>query len=353
MRSPFLDPISSRRFGASKRMPSGLTRLELLLVLCVIALNVILFLPLVEQSREVARKGQCKQNLKQVGLALHNYLDTFGCFPSGFEVNHNGNYQGWGWSLRILPSLDAASVYHQIEAHFSDGFQGLPDTAELKQRIPSLWCPSDRAGPTVPHALVCTSPVIEWTVTPGTVDWQNRLGHSSYFGNAGYLQLEFGGIQYNSALLPTSIEPLTNAGSLGHFSSKSDASHRYCDQAAFGGAFGQNSAIKPFDVKDGTSNCLMLGERYSPVDCSANSVGHGTWLGVPDCTTAQGLAMVLADASVRMNVGMPLREQTTGFGSLHHQGATFAICDGSVRFISERVNPVLFRNLSVIDDAQR
>lgn len=344
---------ANRRSSAPKRIPAGSTRLDVVLALSIVAVNVIAFLPLLQQSREVARQTQCKQNLKQIGLALQSYHDTFRCFPSGFDVNSDGDYLGWGWNLKILPYLDSAPVYHQLESRLSDGFQGLPDTQVVKQRLPSLWCPSDSGTPTVRHALVCTSPVVDGVVTSGTADWQNRLGRSNYFGNAGYLQLQYGGVQYNSAAVPTSIEPLTNTASLGHFGNRTTTNHRYCDQAAYGGVFGQNSRVKTRDFTDGTANKFIVGERYSPADTSVTSVGHGTWLGVPDCTSAQGLAMALADTSIRMNVGLPLREQTTGFGSLHPNGAVFVFGDGSVRFIADWVDTLIVRRLSVINDSER
>lgn len=348
-----IDTGTIGRCCGPKRTPLGLTRLELVLMLCVIALNVILFLPFVEQSREVARRHQCQQNLKQIGLALHMYHDTYDCFPSGFDVNPDGSYLGWGWNLKILPWMDAASIYHQVELHFSEGFQGLPDTSELKQRIPTLRCPSDPGSETVAHAMICTGPVADGIVSPRTVDWQNRLCRSNYFGNAAYLQLKSGGIQYNSAGVPTSVQPLTNGGSLGQIANNPSPNNHYCDQAVSGGVFGQNSRVQIKNFIEGTANKFMIGERYSPTDTSANSVGHGTWVGVPDCTSTQGLAMALADTSIRMNIGLPRREQTTGFGSLHSGGANFVFGDGSLRFISNRIDTSLYRKLSVIDDCAR
>lgn len=343
----------NKQFPSSERTPRGFTRLELLLVLSVILLNVAIFLPFVQLQREAARRNQCKYNLKQVGLAVSNYVDVYECFPSGFDVSPQGNYLGWGWNLKILPYMNAVDLYNTIEPHFADGIHGLPDTPEFNRRLSSLWCPSDNGTETVPHAMVVTAKVVDGIVSEGTQDWQSRLPRSSYFGNAGYLQLEAGGIQYNAAGIPTSIVPLVNAGSLGHFGTIRSPDHRYCDHKLFGGVFGQNSHVAPRDVTDGTSNTFMIGERYSPADASASAVGHGTWIGVPDCTRAQGLAMALADASVRINIGMPLREPTTGFGSLHHGGAFFVLGDGHVRFISQKINLYVFRNLSVIDDGNR
>jgi type II secretory pathway pseudopilin PulG len=346
----------SKRFTASRRGPRGWTLLDLLLVSSVILIVAALFLPAVQHAREESRRNRCKNNLKEIGLAIYNYEEVHNSYPAGFDVPPEGNYLGWGWHLKILPYMNSADLYDKLEPHFAKGIHGLPNAPEIQKPLPLLWCPSDNGTETVPHGKIVTAKVVDGIVTEATEDWLYRLPHASYFGNAGYLQKEAGGIQPNAAGIPTSIVPLVNKGSLGslgNFGTKNAVEHRYCDQKSFGGYFGQNSQVKPQDVIDGTSNTLMIGERYSPADSSSSAVGHGTWIGVPDCTRAQGLAMTLGDASVRINIGMPLREQTTGFGSLHHGGVFFALGDGSVRFVSQELDLVLFRALSVIDDGAR
>ena len=333
-----------------RRPPYGVTVVEVLLVLSVIFLNVAIFLPMVNSARESSRRSQCRNNLKQIGMAISQYEESHNCCPAGFEVSSSGNYLGWGWSTRILPHMNAPGSWQAIEPYLTKGIHGLPQSPEFHSGLPSFSCPSDVGDEMVPHAFVVSEEVVEGVVSPGTENWAQRFPRSNYFGNVGYLQVEVGGIQYNAAGTPTSLVPLTNAGSLGNTGPLRSAEHRYCDQKYFGGYFGQNSRVKLTEVADGTSNTIMIGERYSPADLSLNAVGHGTWIGVPDCTRAQGLAMSLADASVRINIGMPLREQTTGFGSLHGNGAFFALGDGSVRFITREIDIVLFRNLSVIYD---
>lgn len=333
-----------------ERAPYGVTIVEVVLVLSVIFLNVAIFLPLVNSARESSRRTQCRDNLKQIGMAIWQYEESHKSFPAGFEVSSSGKYLGWGWSTRILPHLNAPSNWQSIEPYRAKGIYGWPRSTEFRQPMPSFSCPSDVGEEMVPHAFVVSENVVDGVVSPGTENWARRLPRSNYFGSVGYLQVEVGGIQYNAAGTPTSLAPLANAGSLGNTGPLRSAEHRYCDQKYFGGYFGQNSRVKVTEVHDGTSNTIMIGERYSPADSSLNAVGYGTWIGVPDCTRAQGLAMSLADASVRINIGMPLREQTTGFGSLHGDGAFFALGDGSVRFITREIDIVLFRNLSVISE---
>ena len=346
------NPVT-RRFRSLTQISRGLTRLEVLLVFSVILLNAAILLPFMQQAREAARRSECKRNLNQIGLAISNYVDVYECFPAGFDVSSEGIYPGWGWNLKILPQLNAADLYARIEPHLAAGIHGLPEIPEFERRWSILSCPSNPGSETVPHAMIVSTKVVDGNVHAASEDWQSRLPISSYFGNAGYLQLEAGGIQYNAAGIPTSVIPLVNAGSLGHFGTNRSVENQYCDQENFGGFFGQNSHVLLRNVIDGTSNAFMLGERYSPLDSSASAVGYGTWLGVPDCTRAQGLAMALGDASVRINIGMPLRESTTGFGSMHTGGAFFVFGDGNVRFISQKIDIAVFRNLSVIDDSKR
>src|SRR3954454_25192238 len=112
----------------------GFTLIELLVVIAIIAILIALLLPAVQQAREAARRTQCKNNLKQIGLALHNYHDTCNSFPPGWintwasnppRSNFPGN--SWGWNAMILPMMDQGNVYNQI--NWSVGFAGGLDAA--------------------------------------------------------------------------------------------------------------------------------------------------------------------------------------------------------------------------------
>src|SRR5262249_28339082 len=112
----------------ARRKLLGFTLIELLVVIAIIAVLIALLLPAVQQAREAARRSQCKNNLKQYGLALHNYHDIYGQFAPG------GDTQWWnssfvGWQARILPQIDQAPIYNQL--NFS-----LPDLAETP--VPGL-----------------------------------------------------------------------------------------------------------------------------------------------------------------------------------------------------------------------
>ncbi|MBL8813603.1 MAG: DUF1559 domain-containing protein [Planctomycetaceae bacterium] len=334
----------------------GWAILDAVLVLVTLLLNLIIVLPSIQVARDESRKVQCQANLKVIGSGLHQYHDLHNRLPPGFVLSENGAYTGWSWSTKILPHLGAAELAAKLDGHYQHGLNAVKDHQELRQVIASFRCPTDSGTEYLEDVRVASGAVTDGDVDPSTVNWQRTFPRSTYFGNAGFLHVRNGGIQYNTAGIPTSVAALTNAGSLGHRGEPKTQATQYCDQRHFGGCFAQNSRVGFIDVTDGTSNSLMVGERYSPLVAStedASTVGHGTWIAVPDCTTSAGLAMAMGDAAVRMNIGMPGREPTTGFGSLHKDGATFLLGDGSVRFLREDIDLEIYRKLSTICDFKR
>ncbi len=124
----------------SIRKNNGFTLIELLVVIAIIAILVALLLPAVQQAREAARRTACRNNLKQIGLALHNYLDVFTKFPPG-GTYEQGVATGAGWSVqaRLLPYIEQANLQNLID--FSRGYGVQPDVTQ--ERIEVLLCPSD------------------------------------------------------------------------------------------------------------------------------------------------------------------------------------------------------------------
>ncbi|MEQ9070724.1 MAG: DUF1559 domain-containing protein, partial [Gimesia chilikensis] len=123
--------------------PRGFTLIELLVVIAIIAILIALLLPAVQQAREAARRTSCKNNLKQLGLGLHNYHDTHGCYPPGYiyRPGASGNQLGFGWVAMILPMIDQANLYNEFNFNLPI-FDAANLTAREKQ-IPGLLCPSD------------------------------------------------------------------------------------------------------------------------------------------------------------------------------------------------------------------
>ena len=139
------------RLSRSSRR-SAFTLIELLVVIAIIAVLIALLLPAVQQAREAARRTQCKNNLKQLGLALHNYHGTYNCFPfaqeTGVSCAGNINFNEWSAISQLLPYFDQANVYNMI--NFSTGISANSNcTADSTNQIPvftelpGLRCPSD------------------------------------------------------------------------------------------------------------------------------------------------------------------------------------------------------------------
>lgn len=127
----------------SARRHAGFTLIELLVVIAIIAILVALLLPAVQQAREAARRTQCKNNLKQLGLALHNYIDVAGVLPPSAcidtSITETGNNGSWGVHGRILPFLDQGNLYRSVDLTVAWDFQS--EISGLK--IPGYACPSD------------------------------------------------------------------------------------------------------------------------------------------------------------------------------------------------------------------
>ena len=334
------------------------TLIELLVVIAIIAILIALLLPAVQQAREAARRTQCKNNLKQIGLALHNYHDQANVFPPGYistGVTAN-QYQGWGWTVMLLPQFDQGPLYNQLNTYMNGDFLDaavIPTGATSmisRTTIAALKCPSDVGSDLVSFLGAIPTPA-------GTAVATSDFARSNYFGvvgwqNTGTVTAPVAiGIQ--DGVIPTS--------------------------SVFRGSFSENSRVGLRDMTDGSSNSIVVGERYTPTYNGAAGtfpVGHGTWVGVGNRNTADGLASGLGDTAARTdiaidnsttastrrspasyringnNTGSAPRGQTSGFGSMHTGGAHFTMGDGAVRFISENIDGNVYRNLGSINDGQ-
>ena len=301
----------------------GFTLIELLVVIAIIAILIALLLPAVQQAREAARRSQCKNNLKQIGLALHNYHDVHRTFPPGyvFGDGSNGLPQKWGWLAHLLPYIDQAALYELCEIGNGNSFLDDMDGVDGPARRPvvAYRCPSDTA--------------------PEVNDSRENWGTSNYVGNVGPEDAAVGDLAdpLLSGDSPTGTEPRTR-----------DANND------FGGIFWENSEVKIRDITDGTSNTFIVGERAwvlplpdgSKAECNA-----GAWPGSngkefnPASNKAQASAALsvtgagINNVSVYPQGGNAKTKNQCGmtYSSRHEGGAHFLLCDGSVRFISENI----------------
>lgn len=288
----------------AKHTRRGFTLIELLVVIAIIAILIALLLPAVQQAREAARRSQCKNNLKQIGLALHNYHETHRLFPPGWigvqpGVGPNAEYgSGWGWGTMILPYLDQSNLYNQI--NFNLDINDPAQTAGvIDVSLPVFRCPSDPSPQTFD---------LEEEGSPGTV--LAKLATGNYIGVFGDEELD-------------SCESVP-AGST-------------CKST---GLFYQNSNTRFRDITDGTSQTVVVGERKTKPDLG----WYSTWGGaVPE--GAETFARILGATDHPPN---DPAAHFDDFSSHHVGGAQFLFGDGRVRFITENIDEGVYKSLSSI-----
>jgi prepilin-type N-terminal cleavage/methylation domain-containing protein len=286
----------------------GFTLIELLVVIAIIAILIALLLPAVQQAREAARRTQCRNNLHQIGLAMHNYHDTHGLFPPPVIGRHaNGLCAppgitstmpgGWGWGAMILPFLDEAALFNASNFDLDVG-AGANSTV-VQARLTQFNCPSDID----PSLRMSSGGVVAMTgnyaVNGGPSDW----------------------------ICGWCTE--TNA----------DGSHwdPLRDWPSGTGVFYLNSKTKIRDIIDGTSNTLMAGEVHMDQDTCKSADNCGFW------AVGRHAGNACRDTVMPMNVQMG---DWWSFGSKHEGGGFFLFCDGQVRFLSENIDATTYRALS-------
>ncbi|MDB5346330.1 MAG: hypothetical protein JWP89_4707 [Schlesneria sp.] len=295
-----------------QRRTRGFTLIELLVVIAIIAVLIALLLPAVQQAREAARRTQCKNNMKQLGLALHNYHDLHNQFTPAWIRRNGGSYndanycntmaadQQAPWTVFLLPLIDQANLYNQfnLSAPFSDASNGTQaPNGPLVTRISGFQCPSNTfAG--------------QWPI------------HLDYMGVMG------GG---TAADCITSGQP---------------------DRVfARSGAMYDNSRIGFRDMTDGSSNVFCIGEsRYFPDQAG---VVYRGWASSPKLG---GFPLVTAMAMDQINLLPPSQVPSSntkvcrGFSSFHTGGCHFTLADGSVRFVSQNIDLPTYQQLGRRND---
>jgi prepilin-type N-terminal cleavage/methylation domain-containing protein/prepilin-type processing-associated H-X9-DG protein len=296
----------------------GFTLVELLVVIAIIAILIALLIPAVQKVRAAAARMQCQNNLKQIGLALHNYHDDYKRFPAGISAALGAGsgailpsscpkcqeppIEGiWGsWLTMILPYMEQASLYKQLD---------------LSGREYGYCQGPASPGATVVAGYICPS---DWVPRETIQYGEYYFGVNSYFANAGTLAWPVG-------------------------------------SASLNGVMYYNSSVRIEHISDGTSNTLLAGERYSQdpalQDADLADVRGWAW------TNANSGEDHLGDTSNPINsqaavIGNDARKNN--FGSGHQGGANFVMCDGSVRFFtgqsgSQMVN---WQRLSIPDDGE-
>jgi prepilin-type N-terminal cleavage/methylation domain-containing protein len=337
----------------------GFTLIELLVVIAIIAVLIALLLPAVQQAREAARRTQCRNNLKQIGLALHNYLDAHSVFPPGNQMA--GNYVngafasgisprgGWGnapWTVLILPYIDQAPVYNQLDfnnvlpRYWAYDAACTPNYQVLENAFVATYkCPSDAGRPR------WYNPANGFDASPPTPP--NMV--PNYFGCMG------GGDPPTGS--PARGAPICNAVAC---ISNSATGGLYAPTTFLNGPLGLNTRRQPRDLTDGMSNSILLAESYYNHLEYLRAWWHtGAYSG--NRFHNPGLLVGMAEpinAGEQLNALFPT---TYGFipniaaqrsaSSYHIGGAQVCLADGSVRFLSQNMNLSTLKSLGAMNDA--
>ena len=307
------------------------TLIELLVVIAIIAVLIALLLPAVQAAREAARRMQCTNNLKQIGIALHNYHAAVGAFPPGYlslmdpstaATPFDNGGPGWGWLSFSLNQMEQLPTYNSI--NFVLGIEFPANQTAVLNVIGSFFCPSDAYRQD-------TFTVVDATTT-GTTPGAPIcvVASSNYVGSVGSGD--------PSSLYPWIIDP--DDGPPGRDNGN--------------GLFFRNHSINIAQITDGTSQTFAAGER-------SQNLSRASWTGAVT-NAAVPLVALQAEAGLDPEGGGALVLSHTGEGhgpnslsglahgdqywSLHPGGANFLFADGSVRFIKELINFSIFQALA-------
>jgi prepilin-type N-terminal cleavage/methylation domain-containing protein/prepilin-type processing-associated H-X9-DG protein len=291
----------------------GFTLIEVLVVIAVISVLIALLLPAVQAAREAARRAQCLNNLKQIGLALHNYHDAIEAFPPGYVSvpgpDGDNSGPGWGWAAMILPQIEQVSVFNGI--NFPLPIESPANQTVRLTQISTFICPSDSSflprftvvddstSNTIPGAPICDVASSDYVGCFGTGDVSDIPGRD--FGE---------------------------------------------------GLFFRKSGVRVASITDGTSNTIAVGEK-------SQNLARATWTGavshaavpITELQAEDGLSPEGGGALVLSHTGEldgpnSRPAHADQFWARHPGGVNFVYADGSVRFLKEKRPLPLFRALA-------
>jgi len=324
---------------------SGFTLIELLVVIAIIAVLIGLLVPAVQKVREAANRMTCQNNLKQIGMALHNHHDSRGSFPpGGMNTGANGTRSYTNWAIEILPMLEQDALYKRyVQTAFNEDAVNRPVT---QARVKAYECPSDTLAGKLERPASGPGSGVDWMhgsyrSVSGKV--QNSIGWGVYdtfepqywpggrFDSSFRGVLHGTGVAYNGVPAPTGTsngQPVSSMGGPEKFS----------------------------DILDGSSNTLMVGENtfqdvsrratfwaYTYASYNQSSVGpqsfhlnnrYGNGTAGSGCWTPT------------TQYGDQMCKRT--FGSNHTNGMNFCMADGSVRYVSTGVDINLLGGMATI-----
>ena len=342
------------------RRTRGFTLVELLVVIAIIGILVALLLPAVQAAREAARRSQCLNNLKQFGVAAHNYHDVYKHFPIGMQLTEGMSVTRSTFFIELLPYLEEQALQDQWEFTDLRWSGGRPTdtnvtddsaTSRAASLISVFICPSDRfeSNP----FLLDSSPSATGS-TSANGGFYGYYSGTSYAGNYGEGSFYVRNSQF--PIVPNGIFFLTGPSDQLAASTEGGSLHALVED---------HQDLDPVSIgriTDGTSNTFMIGEKYhsDPVFDSWESENSGfkmhqvsiwAWGG-----GLKGAAGLFCSSAVEMNVGVDawsfepdIAAQDSRFnswGSGHSGGVNFVFCDGSARFVNDSISDLTLTRLT-------
>lgn len=306
------------------RKHRGFTLIELLVVIAIIAILIALLLPAVQQAREAARRTQCKNNLKQLGLALHNYHDVHNCLPFG----HEGTTKSFSAFSMLLPYLEQANIYNQID--FNVPVSHANNAVPLLIELPAFRCPSDLA-----NALPAIGGATNYFANKGSgVLWGTPTGPNAV------LQAQNGVMYYGSKVRMADItDGTSNTAAM-------------CERLL---ADGNNGKVSPVaDVFFSPASPLTADEAVqicNAIDINNLANQFPLFMGAP-WMNGQHTYLHTNVPNARSCGFFLINRATMPPSSRHTGGVQMLLCDGSVRFVSENINLGTWRAVGTRDGGE-
>jgi prepilin-type N-terminal cleavage/methylation domain-containing protein/prepilin-type processing-associated H-X9-DG protein len=339
--------------------PHGFTLIELLVVIAIIAVLIALLLPAVQAAREAARRAQCVNNMKQIGIALHNYHDQNGAFPTGGIVNIKLSGGAWGanasmlsWRALILPQMEQNNVYNAMNASLPVYGSGpnLGSAYTVWVTVSNTWlCPSEatNGGGKLHWGGDGNDAQGQWPAgnppnDPSTGKPATVVPISNYAGSFGdnYCGGPLcGGLPWETYPAPTGGKP--KIGYDGYWGTNNN-------NGTLRGMFDYitSQTVSMSGVTDGTTNTLFVGEviPYRAGDSNFyNQNGATAGTTVPLGWNSNTYPATASNCNQNWQAqsaptGCRYSAAAKGFVSMHPGGANFLFCDGSVKFLKQNIN---------------